>query len=556
MFLIETNNGKGGGTLKGKPHNDKQGNPIGGIKAVVTDANKPVELEGGEVIINKAAAKKHWKKLSEINQSAGGGVPIQEPQFGKGGKMAKGGGIKGRSVQAKGFPQFTKTGDFKYVLIESSGLRGFQKWSNSKSVLEKEIDFNKKHNDWDLIIVETEDIPSYANGSSINADKVSDYINMLEHTLSNARLESKLRQNYKEELNHLMLGIRMGIYKPSDVYDPSKMAKGGEVKQSVTYNGETYTVGDVGEYGRNRKLVTITKITSKDWVYFRFHSKPVTERDPIARFALRFAIDNAATVNKPSKQPAPKTTPNVIDSLPFAILDKFRDSRAKKNIKDDVVYTIIEINTFKNKVVIEWVHSDGEITKSSYSIKDATESFNNGNWVKEDEKEIKTESTKSKPSTDPTTWGGTFNIGDKVKIRGDMSMNLNIGYLSAENNFTITSIEKGGATPYKVDKKGNSVGGFIRPENPTGFLYVLNKNGGNWEGKDLELIGKGASQTIVPIPPRQKPTPPPKKAPINYEQAMNNWVGNTLMNTQIVNGDVLKDNILQNFSIAINNVTQ
>ena len=241
MFLIETNNGKVGGTLKGKPHNDKKGNPVGGIKAVVTDNNKPVELEGGEVIINKAAAKKHWRTLSEINQSAGGGVPIQEPQFGKGGKMAKGGylvdvintddepniladgggvgntevgsyyltwdfnkdgdlsakkgskefvikadthigkgnydyalftngvkhwftgdisslkktaqrqsqesyakggRVKGGFVQAKGFPQYQKKGDFKYVLIESSGLRGFEKWSNSKLTLEKEIDFN------------------------------------------------------------------------------------------------------------------------------------------------------------------------------------------------------------------------------------------------------------------------------------------------------------------------------------------------------------------------------------------------------------------------------
>jgi hypothetical protein len=75
-----TNDGKRGGTLKGKPHYDKQGKDAGGIKAVVTDAgNKPVELEGGEVIINKAASKKHWKLLSKINQSAGNGVPIHKP---------------------------------------------------------------------------------------------------------------------------------------------------------------------------------------------------------------------------------------------------------------------------------------------------------------------------------------------------------------------------------------------------------------------------------------------------------------------------------------------
>lgn len=70
---------------------------VGGIKAVVTDANnRPVELEGGEVIINKEASKKHWKELSRINQSAGNGVPIDKPidphdedpqEFAKGGKI-------------------------------------------------------------------------------------------------------------------------------------------------------------------------------------------------------------------------------------------------------------------------------------------------------------------------------------------------------------------------------------------------------------------------------------------------------------------------------------
>jgi hypothetical protein len=80
MEKIVTNNGKKGGWLHGKPHYRKDGKSAGGIKAVVTDAgNKPVELEGGEVIINKEASKKHWKELSRINQSAGGGVPIAPP---------------------------------------------------------------------------------------------------------------------------------------------------------------------------------------------------------------------------------------------------------------------------------------------------------------------------------------------------------------------------------------------------------------------------------------------------------------------------------------------
>ena len=75
----ETNDGKDGGLLKGKRHEDKNGNSLGGIKAIVTDTNQMVELEGGEVIINREASKKHWKELSRINQSAGGGVPILPP---------------------------------------------------------------------------------------------------------------------------------------------------------------------------------------------------------------------------------------------------------------------------------------------------------------------------------------------------------------------------------------------------------------------------------------------------------------------------------------------
>ena len=77
---VVTNDGKKGGWLVGKRHYDKDGKPLGGIKAIVTDAgNRPVELEGGEVIINREASKKYWKELSKINQSAGNGVAIGPP---------------------------------------------------------------------------------------------------------------------------------------------------------------------------------------------------------------------------------------------------------------------------------------------------------------------------------------------------------------------------------------------------------------------------------------------------------------------------------------------
>jgi hypothetical protein len=87
--IIKTHNGKDGGTLVGKAHYDKDGNALGGIKTIITDDNRPVEVEGGEVIINKHASKKHWRELSRINQSAGNGVPITEPHFKKGGNTEK-----------------------------------------------------------------------------------------------------------------------------------------------------------------------------------------------------------------------------------------------------------------------------------------------------------------------------------------------------------------------------------------------------------------------------------------------------------------------------------
>ena len=77
--VTKTNIGDKGGLLVGKPHNDKNGNPIGGIKALVVDTDEIIEVEGKEAVINPEASKKNWKKLSEINQSVGGGVPIVPP---------------------------------------------------------------------------------------------------------------------------------------------------------------------------------------------------------------------------------------------------------------------------------------------------------------------------------------------------------------------------------------------------------------------------------------------------------------------------------------------
>lgn len=69
----ETSDAKKGGLFVGKSHAD------GGIPAIVTDTGQPIEVEGGEAIINKKATALHWEELSKINQSAGNGVPIPPP---------------------------------------------------------------------------------------------------------------------------------------------------------------------------------------------------------------------------------------------------------------------------------------------------------------------------------------------------------------------------------------------------------------------------------------------------------------------------------------------
>lgn len=84
----KTSDGKKGGLFVGKKHSE------GGIPAMVVDTGQPIEVEGGEAIINAEATALHWKELSKINQSTGG-VPIPEPtqaeklfeKFENGGKL-------------------------------------------------------------------------------------------------------------------------------------------------------------------------------------------------------------------------------------------------------------------------------------------------------------------------------------------------------------------------------------------------------------------------------------------------------------------------------------
>lgn len=102
--MNKTNDGKQGGLLHGKPHYDENGNPLGGIKAVVTDdGNRPVELETGESVIRKSAMESDKEFIvkgtpkeiaSTLNQAFGGRAIGDEEaeiikEFGLGGGLRK-----------------------------------------------------------------------------------------------------------------------------------------------------------------------------------------------------------------------------------------------------------------------------------------------------------------------------------------------------------------------------------------------------------------------------------------------------------------------------------
>ena len=93
------------------------------------------------------------------------------------------------------------------------------------------------------------------------------------------------------------------------------------------------------------------------------------------------------------------------------------------------------------------------------------------------------------PSTDPSTWNGSFKVGDKVKVRINFSDRADVNAV-----LNITSLDKGSAKPISLDEQGRNIGGLMRPENPSGILYNLS-NGQSWEGKDLELVSNSVSNS-------------------------------------------------------------
>lgn len=150
------------------------------------------------------------------------------------------------------------------------------------------------------------------------------------------------------------------------------------------------------------------------------------------------------------------------------------------------------------------------------------------------------------PSTDPSTWDAKFKVGDKVKIRIDMSMNVNIPYDSPSNQFTIDKIDTAGAFPFEK-------GGFQRIENPSGLLYVLNNKGGQWEGKDLELVEPSKVKPQQPVKPSAPIGSPAPKLSIADKplERLKEWKEYNMIESVTMTEDELAKKTLADFAIAL-----
>jgi hypothetical protein len=142
----------------------------------------------------------------------------------------------------------------------------------------------------------------------------------------------------------------------------------------------------------------------------------------------------------------------------------------------DVYNLIRDIDNDYTVYVCENIRSKGSVTANPVST-----------VMKGNDGKLNSGVIKRTPSTDSSVWNAQYNIGDKVKIRFDFST------ANVDKVYTIENVEVI-KTPFKLDKNGNNIGGFVRPENPSGRLYMLSENGGNWEGKDLEIA------TAEPLP--------------------------------------------------------
>ena len=554
---VVTTNGKRGGNLVGKPHKNKQRQDVGGIKAVVTDANnRPVELEGGEVIINKEASKKHWKELSRINQSAGNGVPINKPidphdedpeEYAKGGKIEfnpnqlpnkwilnyaknikknhpeiwkKGGNIYGNQafenllrVSERGY--WLDSEEWFYVKWRSfvarhkgdfriAGVVAMLKWVDKvdkgwqymKDLIEEEI---KKRSDkksgW-----KTKKTERMSGGGEVVIDET-----IANNQMTNPK-EGMAIVNILEE-NDMFANVR---------YVLEVHKENGEIV-GVNYgipNGFSFFL-PIGQFKNQFVPATQKQVNRSKGKLFAKGGQTERQQAKIGYTMREFKEGNLKTSYG-------ETVTDEKQALAIALSKAGVEKKqyggeievglkgfynGKKRIPITVTKTNAKNIYFRNE-------ETGEIKRSER--KNFERLFESGMGVTnslpthampiiDDTPSPKQDDKGSAiPSTDPSTWDATFKVGDRVKIRIDFTTDsttntydyAKIGsYFSKENDFKIIS---------KTSEKE-----MIRPENPTGTLYTLS-NGQNWEGKDLELF---VTQQSNKQQTKQQPT---SKTQVNY----------------------------------------
>jgi hypothetical protein len=430
---MQTNNGKKGGLLKGKPHYDKSGKPMGGIKAVVTDSGQQVELEGGEVIINKEASKKHWKELSRINQSAGGGVPILPPDEDDGGDEFADGGrtieFNPNHLPNRWVYQYAKNIKEKYPKVWDMGgnIFGNEAFKNLERALKRGYWTDSEK--W-----------MYIKWQSFNARHSGDI--RIAGIIANLKWLNKVDKGW----DYMKQLIEAEIDKK---YDDKKMAKGGVVTYKNKYNAKY-------DYSKNEShnLKEIAKDTGKSikglqQIYNKgigaYKNNPSSVR-PNVKSKEQWAmarVYSAVMGGKASK----------VDSNELKMA---KGGELAKGIKVEKEHSRTAEKLYSNKITPQ--QSYKEIAKDH--LKEDSHYYTKLN-------KFETKMAKGGfiglPSTDSKTWDAEYEAGDRVKIRKDFEAN----------------------SPILIIKMVQTEKQMKRPENPTGKLYKLS-NGENWEGKDLE----------------------------------------------------------------------
>ena len=131
----KTTDASDGGLLVGPSHDN------GGIPGVVGGVRN-IETEGEEFVVNQEASEKHWKELSEINQSTGG-VPINKPnsfdedpeEYSEGGKII----FKSSKIPNKNILKYAEMVRTKYPKVWDLGgnIFGNEAFRNLKRVSER-----------------------------------------------------------------------------------------------------------------------------------------------------------------------------------------------------------------------------------------------------------------------------------------------------------------------------------------------------------------------------------------------------------------------------------